>query len=107
MRTILIAALIGTLGAVALPTTSASAQSWRGDHRDHRRQTAWAQRECQRELRRAHNRRAYQRAQRQCDRLLARAQRDYRYDRARYDRRYYQAPRSGYYWDGRRWRSRW
>jgi hypothetical protein len=110
MRTILIvAAAIGAFGAAALPAAPAAAQSWRGgyyDHRDYRRSVAWAQRECHRELRRAHSRRAYARAQRQCDRLLARAHRDYRYS-ARYDRRYYQAPRPGYFWDGRRWRSRW
>ena len=109
MRTILIAAVIGALG-VALPAAPASAQYWRGghyDHRDYRRNVARAQRECQRELRRAHNRRVYARAQRQCDRLLARAARDdHRYSRVRYDRRYYQPPRHGYYWDGRRWRSR-
>ncbi len=107
MRTILIAAVIGTLG-IALPTAPASAQYWRGDQwdrryqRDHRRDVARAERECRRDLRRADNRREYRRAQRECRREIAQAQRGYRYYRGRY----YAPPRAGYFWDGYRWRSR-
>ncbi len=107
MRTILIAAVIGALG-VALPVAPASAQNWRGDHRDHRyqrdyrRDVARAQRDCRRELRRADSRREYRRAERDCRREIAQAQRGYRYDRGRY----YAPQRGGYYWDGYRWRSR-
>lgn len=109
MRTILIAAVVGALGAAALPAAPAAAQYWRGDYRDHRvgrdyrRDVARAQRECRRDLRRADNRREYRRAERECRRELAQARRGNRYDRPRH----YSPPRSGYYWDGRRWRSRW
>lgn len=109
MRTILIAAVVGALGVTALPATPASAQYWRGDHRDYRsdrhyrRDVARAQRECHRDLRRADSRRDYRRAQRACERELAQARRGHRYDRPRH----YAPPRNGYYWDGRRWRSRW
>lgn len=105
MRAILIAAAIGMLG-VALPAAPASAQHWRGDrhdYRDYRRDVARAQRECQRDLRRADTRREYRRAQRECRREIAQAQRGPRYDRGRY----YAPPRAGYRWDGYRWRSRW
>lgn len=102
MRTLLIAALAGTLGTVALPT-AASAQNWRdrGDYREYRQDVRRAQRECRRDLRRADNRREYYRELRDCRRDLAQARRDYRRDlrdnrHYGYRDRYYRQNRYGY-----------
>lgn len=90
MRILLIAAAIGSIGAVALPATPAAAQ-YRG-HYD--RGVQREVRECRRELRRADNRWEYRREMAECRREINRARWDNRYDRYnRYDRRYY---RNGY-----------
>jgi hypothetical protein len=93
MRFLILAAAIG---AVALPATAASAQSWRGNNREVRQE----QRECQRELRRADSRREYRRELRECRREIARAARR-GYSNGRYydDDRGRRGYRSGYYRD--------
>jgi hypothetical protein len=114
--------------AVALPTTSVSAQYWRGDrgdYREYQRDLRQAERECRRELRRADSRREYRRELRECRRELREARRDYRRDLrdnhygyhqrgysshsqpryyGSYGSRYQPDPR--YYWDGYSWRYR-
>ncbi len=98
MRFLILAA---ALGAVALPATAASAQSWRGGYYNHQRDVRQEVRECRRELRRADSRREYRRELRECRREISHARRD-RWD----DRRGYRyAPNRGRYWDGYRWRS--
>lgn len=104
MRIVLAAAALGLLAIPALPSSAADAQRWRGD-----REVRQELRECRRELRRADSRREYRRELRECRRELREARRDqyrYRHDRRWYGRgnRYY---RDRYWWDGRRWRSRW
>jgi hypothetical protein len=83
MRILVLAA---ALGAVAIPSTSASAQSWGGyrDYRGDRNEIRQERRECRRELRRADTRREYRRELRECRRELREARRDYRYDSRRY-----------------------
>jgi hypothetical protein len=118
MRILVLAA---ALGAVALPATSASAQSWGGyrDYRGDRNEIRQERRECRRELRRADSRREYRRELRECRRELREARRDYRGGRRygapygnawgyhRDDRRGYSAQyNGGRYWDGYRWRYR-
>jgi hypothetical protein len=98
--------LATALGAVAFSAAPASAQHWRGNNREVRQE----QRECQRELRRAHSRREYQRELRECRREIAAARHGYNRDRWDNDRRGY-GYRDGYrrdrrYWDGYRWRNR-
>jgi hypothetical protein len=71
MRILILAA---TVGAVALPAGSASAQYWGGNDR-----VRHEQRVCQRELRHASNRWQYDRLLRECRREIAGGRRhDYR-----------------------------
>ena len=75
MKTLMIAA---TAAAVAIPTFAAS-PALAGSRNEVQRE----QRECQRELRRADNRREYNRQLRQCRKEINEAKRDYRKDRRR------------------------
>lgn len=70
MKSVIIAA---TAAAVALPTVAASPAIAAGP-----REVRQEQRECQRELRRADNRREYNRELRECRREVSQAQRDVR-----------------------------
>jgi hypothetical protein len=111
MRFLFTAAALGLLAVPALPSSGADAQSWRYGRGD--REVRQELRECRRELRRADSRREYRRELRECRRELRDARRDYYdgwHDRRWYgrgNRHYRDRYRDRYWWDGRRWRSRW
>lgn len=92
MRILLVAAAIGSIGAIALPAAPASAQ-YRG-HYD--RNVQREVRECRRELRRADSRREYRRELAECRREINRARWQSRYDHRRYDRYDRRSYRHGY-----------
>jgi hypothetical protein len=96
MRKMMMAAVVGALGAAVVSATPAQAQ-WRGGYygnqgygygygrnNDVRREM----RECRRELRRADSRWEYQRELRECRREIARARWEDRHDNWRYRDRY-------------------
>ena len=93
MRKMMMAAVVGALGAAVVSATPAQAQ-WRGGgyygnqgygygygNRYGRNDVRREYRECQRELRRADSRREYYRELRECRREIARARYNNRYDR--------------------------
>ena len=85
MRKMMMAAVVGALGAAVVSAAPAQAQ-WRGGYYGHqgygygRSDVRREQRECRRELRRADSRREYYRELRECRREIARARYNDRYD---------------------------
>ena len=104
-------AALGLFAAPALPGSAALAQyRYDNDYRDYRHDVRRAERECRRDLRRADSRREYRRELRDCREDLREARRDYRRDQRNdwgWNGRYGYRNDNRYYWDGRRWRTRW
>jgi hypothetical protein len=97
MRKMMMAAVVGALGAAVVSAAPAQAQYRGGGYYGNqgygygygRNDVRREQRECRRELRRADSRREYYRELRECRREIARARWDDRRDDWRYrDRRY-------------------
>jgi len=96
MRKMMMAAVLGALGAAVVSATPAQAQ-WRGGYYGNqgygqgygRSEVRREMRECRRELRRADSRREYRRELRECRREIARARWEDRRDHRRYRDRSY------------------